>query len=156
MVMRSASLNENNFGFVNAAALRVRVSLPEGFVLDPAQTRLGASISSSSGSRHAELALEALSTKRATRGGAMWSAELAVTTYEMDLTEASARALRELQGLIASGKVKDVQLEVKVRLKQAPAGATSAKVWVDLMLSPLEGYFPLIDGGTVSVDPAAT
>lgn len=150
-IARGASFNESNLGFLDARALRVKVALPEGFVLDVDRTKLKASISSSSGSREAEYALQSLDTTSERRGGGYFSKEMAVATCEMSLTDPSARSLRELQGSVASGKVKSFQLDVQVRLKQAPAGATSAKVWVDLMVSPMEGYFPLVDGGTVPV-----
>jgi hypothetical protein len=50
-IARGASFNESNLGFLDARALRVKVALPEGFVLDLDRTRLMASISSSSGPR---------------------------------------------------------------------------------------------------------
>ena len=144
------------FAYVDARALRVKVSLPEGFVLDAAGSRLVAVAHSSEGTKRTELALDPLGTGPGKRGGGMWSSEVAVTSFEMDLTEDSVKALRELQREVATGKVKDVQLEVKVRLGAAPPGATSARLWVDLLMSPIEGYFPLIDGGTVAVERAKT
>ena len=150
-IARGASFNEGNLGFLDARALRVKVALPEGFVLDVERTRLKASILSSSSSREAEYALQLLETMSERRGGGYFSKEMAATSYEMNLTDVSARSLRELQGSVASGKVKSFQLDVQVRLKQVPAGATSAKAWVDLLVSPMEGYFPLVDGGTVPV-----
>ncbi|HUL55495.1 MAG TPA: hypothetical protein VLT60_00765 [Usitatibacter sp.] len=153
---RGASFNESTFAYVDARALRVKVSLPEGFVLDAAASRLVAVAHSSEGTKRTELALDPLGTGPGKRGGGMWSSEVAVTSFEMDLTEDSVKALRELQREVATGKVKDVQLEVKVRLGAAPPGATSARLWVDLLMSPIEGYFPLIDGGTVAVERAKT
>src|SRR5262249_33427411 len=136
---------------LDARAMRVKVSVPEGFVLDLDRTRLAASISSSSGSRQADFALQSIDTASGKRGGGYFSKEIAVTTYEMNLTDPSVKSLRELQGFVASGKVKSFSLDVQVKLKEIPPGATSAKVWVDLMLSPMEGYFPLVDGGTVDI-----
>jgi len=150
-ISRGASFNENNIAFLDAHGLRVKVALPEGFVLDLDRTRLKASISSSPGPREAEFALESLGTASEKRGGGYFSKEVAVTTIEMDLTDASAKSLRELQGSVASGKVKSFSLDVQVKLKESPPGATSAKVWVELMLTPMEGYLTLVDGGTVPV-----
>lgn len=153
-IVRGTSFNESTFGFVDARALRVKVSLPEGFVLDAETTRLNASVSSSGDPRRLELKLDPLTTLGGTRGGGMWSKEIAVTSFEMDLTDESVAELRAVQGLVATGKAKSVQLDVQVKLKSFPAGATSAKVWVELMLSPIEGYFPLIDGGTIPLGNA--
>ena len=150
-ISRGASFNENNIAFLDARGLRVKVALPEGFGLDLDRTRLRASISSSTGSREAEFALESLATTSEKRGGGYVSKEIAVTASEMDLTDAAAKSLRELQGFVASGKVKSFSLDVQVKLKEAPPGATSARVWVEIMLSPMEGYFTLVDGGTVPV-----
>ena len=151
---RGASFNESTFAYVDARALRVKVSLPEGFALDAAGSRLVAVARSPEGTKRAELALDPLATGTGKRGGGLWSKEVAVTIFEMDLTEGSVRALRELQREVASGKVKDVALEAKVKLGAAPEGATSARIWVDLLMSPMEGYFPLIDGGTLALDRA--
>jgi hypothetical protein len=155
-IARGATFNESNFGFLDARALRVKVSLPEGFVLDPGTTRLTALVSAPAGPRILDLVLRPLTTTSGTRVSGMWSREIAVTSFEMDLTDESAAGLRALQGLIANKKVTSVHLDVHVTLKTVPAGATSAKVWVELMLSPIEGYFPLIDGGTIPLGNAAT
>jgi hypothetical protein len=150
-MVRGASFNEGNFGFLDARALRVKVAVPEGFVLDLERTRLAASISSSTGTRQADFVLQSIDTVAEKRGGGYFSKEIAVTTYEMNLTDPSVKSLRELQGFVASGKVKNFSLDVQVKLKEISPGATSAKVWVDLMLSPMEGYFPLVDGASVDV-----
>lgn len=119
-ISRGASFNENNIAFLDAHGLRVKVALLEGFVLDPDGTRLKASISSPSGSREAEFALESLGTAPEKRRGGYFSKEVVVTAIEMDLTDASAKSLRELQGSVASGKVKSFSLDVQVKLKEAP------------------------------------
>jgi hypothetical protein len=150
-VGRGASFNESTFGYVDARALRVKISLPEGFTLDVVHTRLVAVVRSKEGTRQSDLALEPITTSEGKRAGALWSKDTGVTTVEMDLTEESRQALRDLQSFVGAGTAKEVELQVKLRLKQVPPGATTVKVWVDMRMSPMEEYFPLIEGATIPI-----
>ena len=148
---RGAAFNESTLGYVDARALRVNISLPEGYVLDVPTTRLVAVARSKTGTRETQLALNPVTTSTGKRGGGMLSKEMAVTTVEMDLTDESMGALRELQSFVGAGTAKEVELRVKLRLRQAPPGATSVKVWVDMRMSAMEEFFPLIDGATIPI-----
>ncbi len=155
-MVRGAVFNEENLSFVDARALRVKVSLPKGYALDVARTRLLADINSTTGQRKLEFTLDSIATTEGKRGGGMMSKEVDVTTVEMDLPDESVKALRELQHLVVEKKVKDVALRVNVTLSQAPPDATSVKVWIEMMLSGIEDYFPLIDGATIPLNVTTT
>jgi hypothetical protein len=145
------TFTENNLSFLDARALRVVVALPEGFELDVDRTQLRAAIYSSSSRRDESYALQLLDASPGKRAGGSLSSPVAVTTYEMNLTDGAARSLRELQGQVSLGNVKGFSLDVNVRVKQFPAGSTSSKVWIDLMLWPMQGFFTFVDGGTIPV-----
>jgi hypothetical protein len=153
-LMRGASFNESTVGFVDARALGVKVSLPEGFVLDVSNTKLTALVDSASGQRKVTMTLEPVATTKGKRTSVV-SKDVEVTTFEMDLPEESVKSLRELQHLVAGGKAKKVSLDVSVSVSEVPPGATNVKLWVELMMSPMEGYFTLIDGGTLPLNKAA-
>jgi hypothetical protein len=155
-IMRGASFNETTFGYVDARALRVKVSVPKGFAVDVPGTTLAALVESTRGSRRVKLTLDALSTIEGKRPEGLMRNEVDVTSFEMDLTEESVKSLRELQQLVAQAKVKRVSLEVNVNLAEAPEGATSVKVWIEILISPMEGYFTMIDGGTILLNKAIT
>jgi hypothetical protein len=129
----------------------VKISLPVGYVLDVRSTRLVAVVRSKEETRHTDLSLEPVTSSDGKRGGSMWSKETPVTTVEMDLTEESRQALHELQSFVGAGTAKEVELQVRLRLKQAPAGATTVKVWVDMRMSAMEEYFALIEGATIPI-----
>jgi len=74
------------------------------------------------------------------------------TEYVLRLTEDSQQALRELQKSVGPSSTSAVDLDVRVALKSAPKGMASTKVWVDVMLRNEQGYFSLIDGGTLPLN----
>jgi len=153
-LMRLPTFNEGNVSFLDANALRVKVSLPKGFVLDVANTRIVAKVDATGASSNSPLALDYLGRADGRRRSGLLGKDVDVTTVEMDLTDESVKALRETQALIARGKLTGVSLKVDVNVKQSPPGATSTQVWVDLLLSPIEGYFPLVEGATIELNPA--
>jgi hypothetical protein len=52
--------------------------------------------------------------------------------------------------------VKDLDMNVRVSLKDAPQGARDLRVWVDILRDPAEGWVTLIDGGTIEIDKTTT
>lgn len=155
--MHSASFNESNFGFVDARALGVKVSLPRGYTLDARKTTLMAHVDATAGVHNTELALELVNTTEGKHSSGMVSSkEVDVTTFELDLPEESVKSLRELQRAVAQKTVKSVSLEVRVSLAEAPEGATSVKVWIELLMSGMEGYFTIIDGATIPIERTTT
>lgn len=153
-MMHGASFNEHNYGFVDARALAVKIALPHGFTLDAANTTLTAYVDSTTGSRKSELALEPLRTTEGKRASGMISSkEVDVTVFELHLTEESVKSIREWQRMVAVEKVKNVALEVRVKIAQAPEGVAAVQVWIEIMMSPMEGYVTAVNGSTIPVKP---
>jgi hypothetical protein len=49
-----------------------------------------------------------------------------------------------------------VKLDVQLKLLSAPPDASAMRVWIDVMLSPADGYFTLVDGGSIPLNKTET
>lgn len=137
---------------LDAAVLTIRVSLPIAYPLDAENSELSLRVLSA-GRPHRgifHLKTEHSQTRMVSMGLFSWPQP--ATEYVLRLTEDSQQALRELQKSVGPSSTSAVDLDVRVALKSAPKGMASTKVWVDVMLRNEQGYFSLIDGGTLPLN----
>jgi hypothetical protein len=142
-IARFSGFDEQDFAALDPAALRVRVSVPEGFAIDVAQVRLAARVGFEGYSRTERFDLTSVGETRAVKGR--------VVTETLRLADRSQGGFRELQRAARASKAREIHLDVNVALRAAPKGARSVKVWIEMRLSPGEGYVTLIDGGTIAL-----
>jgi hypothetical protein len=152
---RMSRLDAATLATLDGADLRVRVSLPEGYVLDAAGSRLALRLSGGGVTRESAFAMQQESTASRHVSRGLLGGTAAVTAYELRLTPASRRELAMVQQSIRDRPVSDVDVDVRVALSTAPKDATATTVWVDIALSPQEGYFPLVEAGTLPLDGSA-
>jgi hypothetical protein len=93
-----------------------------------------------------------VSAEASKRRGGLFSDDLPAIAYVLRLPDRSARAFHDLQKFVDPRNADAIDLKVAVAMKEVPAGATSMKVWIDLSLSAAQGYFTLVDGGTLHFD----
>jgi len=146
------SFDETQFAQLDPSALRVRVSMPTGFVLDPYATRLVTTVTFGETKRRDEFRLERVSLLPSSRKGGFFSGDVPVASYELRLAPESVAAFRGMQALARPGNVKDLDMNVQVSLKDAPRGARELRAWVDMLRDPVEGWITLIDGGAIEID----
>jgi hypothetical protein len=151
-IAKLSSFDETQFTQLDPTALRVRVSMPAEFVLDPDATRLVTTVTFGETKRHDDFRLERVSLRPSSRKGGLFSADVPVASYELRLVPASVAAFRAMQVLAKPGNVKGLDMNVQVSLKDAPQGAQELRVWVDILRDPAEGWVTLIDGGTIEID----
>jgi hypothetical protein len=149
---RLSQLDERDLLNLDPGALRVRVSLPIAYPLDTKNSELSLRVVSAGRPLDGTFHLEIENSRTRPVSDGMLSPSQPATEYDLRLTEESRRALRELQKSVRPSSTSDVALDVRVALKSAPEGATSTKVWVDVLLRKEQGYVPLIDGGKLPVD----
>ena len=134
------------------ARSRVRVALPIAYPLDAKDSELSLRVRFlwAQPRRHFSLGDRKLQTRSVS--GGLLSLSQPATEYVLRLTDASRQALRELQKSIRPSSTSDVNLNVRVALQSVPKGVASTKVWVDVLLRKEQGYFSLIDAGTLPLD----
>ena len=151
-MVRMSTFNERDFAALDAEVLRVRIKLPEGFALNVAKSWLGIEITSAAGAHQAtfELDQELVQTSLTPRG--IFSGSERGVVYVLRLSPPSQTKFRDLQRFIGRGRANEISIRVVPRLASFPKDATSAKVWIDLLLSKTDGYFTLLDGATIELE----
>jgi hypothetical protein len=151
-MVRMSTFDTEDFVQLDPAALRVRITLPEAFVLDAAKSWLGVEITSPAGTHAGEFKLmqEASAPARVSTG--LFSSDVPATAYTLRLAEPSTLEFRRLQAFIAKNNRGDATIRVVPILSSFPEDAASTKVWIDLQLSQAQGFFTLLDGADVPMD----
>ncbi len=145
-------LNERDLLSLDANVLRVKVSLPVAYPLDAENCELSLQVVSAGRPYRGTFHLEIEDTRSRSVSEGLFARSQPATEYVLRLTADSRLALRELQQSVHPSETSDVALDVRVALKSAPEGVMSTKVWVDVMLKKEQGYFALVDGGTLPLD----
>lgn len=148
-IVRMGGFDTRDFAQLDPAVLRVRIKLPDGFELDAAKSALGARVGSAAGVHDASFRLEAEGVERALLAQRLLADDVRGRAYTLRLAAASQAEFRALQQFVRQGRPGEVQIRVVPILSAYPVAATSVSVWVDLLLSPQQGYFPLLDAAEV-------
>lgn len=151
-MVRMSSFDERDFVALDPDVLRVRIRLPEAFVLDPSRSALAVDITADAGVHHGEFTLDAEATEKVQLSAGVFSGDVAGTAYTLKLSAESRKAFRRLQAFVERGPPSQVTIRIIPILSAFPADANSVNVWIDLQLWPGQGYFPLVDAGEVPMD----
>ena len=147
-----SQLDERDLASLDAGVLRVRVSLPIAYRLDAKDSVLSFRVVSAGRSHGGTFHLEIESSQPRRVSTGLLSPSQPATEYVLRLTDESLQTFRELQKSVRPSSTSDVNLDVRVALQSVPKGVASTKVWVDVMLRKEQGYFSLIDAGTLPLD----
>jgi hypothetical protein len=153
---RFSAFDEADFASLDATQLRVRVSVPEGYTWDVRDVKLATQVDVGGKARSDTFRLQEIAEGRALRGAGLLSPGKPVHVTTLGLAEASLAAFRDLQGFMDNRKHKRVKLDVQLKLLSAPPDASAMRVWIDVMLSPADGYFTLVDGGSIPLNKTET
>lgn len=151
-MVRMSTFDHRDFVALDADVLRVRVTLPQAFVLDTAKSWLGVEISSPAGSHTGEFRLtqEMMQPREVAAG--VFSDDLPATAYTLKLADPSRAEFRRLQAFVAQGRPGNVTIRVVPILSSFPPDAPSTRVWIDLQLAAAQGFFTLVDGAELPMD----
>jgi hypothetical protein len=150
-IARMSHFDESDFATLDANAVRIRIALPQGFELDAANSRLRVKLVSGTREREDRFDLEAELVEPGTRGGGLFSAPVPCTVHVLRLTGPSRKTFGELQAFATEGRIDVIDIGVRPAFAAMPEGATSVTVWIDLLLSPSDGWFTLMDGARVEL-----
>lgn len=150
---RLSKLDTRALAQIDPNEVRVRLSVPVGYELDLARSRLTFALTETSGKSHsAEMTLKRLQTTRERRPGGWFSADVPVSTHLLALSPEGVRQLREVQQIALSDQVRDFRFSVQSKFSRIPADAQEITFWADLKLSPNDPFMPLIDGARIKFE----
>lgn len=153
-----SSLPPNFLAQVDPEQVRVKLSVPVGYELDVAASRLTLTLDGSAGSRSGAMQLTALGVTREARAGGLFSGDVPVSTYSLLLSPAGIRELRGLQQFMLSGNAKAFRFSVEAPFAKVPSAAQAVTFWADLKFSLQEPFMPLINGAKIrfNTSPASS
>jgi hypothetical protein len=148
--MRLSALDAQAVAAIDPRQVRLRVSVPRGFVLDVPASRLTLAAKLRNGtSREDGFTLSQLAVTDDTRGRSWFSDDVAVRTWTFGLAAEGQRALAAFQQYALDERLASCTFSVNIRFAASPPAASEVTFWTDLQLSEREGFLVLIDGATV-------
>jgi hypothetical protein len=151
-IARLSAFGESDFVALAPEVLRVRVSVPDGYVLDVGKVELAVEITVGATPETQRFHLQDVAEDHGLRDAGPIFGGIPVATTTLRLADASQKAFRDVQRSATLRKASNIHLDVNVALRSAPAHADSMRVWIDLLLSREQGYFTLIDGGAIRLN----
>jgi hypothetical protein len=139
---------------LDAAQVMVRVSVPVGFELNVASTRLNLQLKGQNGAKTAAMGLTATSVSRTVRSGGLFGSDVPVSTYLLRLTPEGARQLQEAQHFILASQPNHFEFGLNAPFATVPPAAREVTFWADLKLSQSEAFRPLINGAKIQFTAA--
>lgn len=150
---RLSNVTPDTFAQVDPLAVRVKVSVPDGFELDLASAELKVSVAGESGPPVTQqLGLRHLQTLSEARSTGFLSTGVPVTTYLFALDDEGAGHLADVQHRLQAGTAGSLALEVESRFAKTPPDPREVTFWIDLKLAPDAAFFPLVDGATMAFE----
>ena len=148
--LRLSSLDAEDVAGIDPSGLVLQVSLPTGFELDVAGTRLGLSLEDKAGAtRRAQMGLVLRQQVSASRPGGFFADDIPVQTYVLALSDEGANQLANVQRSLRTSEPASLQFTVEAPLSRTPADAKSMTFWADLRLAPGEPWLRLVDAATI-------
>jgi ABC-type uncharacterized transport system auxiliary subunit len=150
-LVRMSSFSQEKFVRLRPEDVGIKIRFAEGFGLDVANSRLAIEVASNSGAHSAAFDLEQTELRPVQLQAGLFSSPQPGVEYEFRLSEESKSQFRQLQAFVARAKVEDIAIRVMPKLGDKPEGVASVVVWIDLRLTPQEGYFALVKAAEISL-----
>lgn len=152
-IAKLSQFNRESAMAVKPDEVRMKVTVPKGFVVDPAKTNLVIVLKEEDKAEaiNEKLDLRLLQSSPATKSAGMFRGDAAATEYELTLSEKGQGQLRTIQNSLKREVRRTLSLSAGVDFASKPTDAKSVIFWIDLQLSKLDGYFVLVDGARVEL-----
>ncbi|CAM4300130.1 hypothetical protein PSBY109024_19855 [Pseudoalteromonas byunsanensis] len=141
----------DDFQAIKSEEIRVKISIPDGFVLAPEKSWVGVDINSSAGTHYGEFKLTELLPPQASQESSFLTKKK-VIVYSLRFDQTSELEFNKLQDFLFNRTADDIAIRVVPKLQSYPDTAESIEVSIDLQLSAGEGYFTLVDKAELSLD----
>lgn len=154
--LRLSSLEPRTLAQIDPGHVRVRVSVPVGYELNVAASRLTLSLHTPNGqTREEKMGLSLLQVTSENRSAGWFAADVPVSTYDLALTPEGAHQLRDMQRFVLSENPGTFEFGINAPLARTPRDPREMTFWADVKLSAKEQYMPLINGAKVTFEHAA-
>jgi hypothetical protein len=150
-LVRFSTFSEQDFAAVNPDDVRVKISVPAGFEVSVSKSLLKLSIKSVEEAFAREFDMDQLERSESTRSVGAFSSKKEVITYVLRLSQRSKSDFKELQKFVQSREKYAVNIDVYSPLLEAPCDSADVTFWVDILLSPRQGYVTLFDGAQMKI-----
>lgn len=147
-IAKLSQFNRESAMAVKPDEVRMKVTVPKGFVVDPAKTNLVIVLKEEDKAEaiNEKLDLRLLQSSPATKSAGMFRGDAAATEFEFTLSDKGQQQLRDIQSSLKREVRRTLSLSAGVDFTSKPPEAKSVTFWIDLQLSKLDGYFVLLDG----------
>lgn len=152
-MLRLREFDQNSVIALVPADIRVRVKVPDGFAMDPAQTFLKIALGTDDGgSVVGSFPLAVIGEDLETLPGGMFADDLPLRRYELKLSPRGLELFADAQTKLRSARAGNFKLDVSWAFAHIPEQAQSARFWIELKLAAGEDYFPLIEDAEVAFE----
>lgn len=152
-IAKFATFNRDSFMAVKPDEVRVKIAVPHGFAIDPSRTHIKVTLKEEGKEEAAideALELRLLQSSPSMKRAGLFQGEIAVTEFELVLSDKGQRLLRKLQNIPRSEAKRTLSISVTKdflnHFLKRPSTAQSITFWIEMQLSKLDGYFVLVDG----------
>lgn len=152
-IAKFATFNRENFVALKPNDVRVKVTVPQGFVIDPSKIHIKVRLKEEAkevADIDEALELRLLQSSPSMKDAGLFQGEMAVTEFELVLSDKGQQLMRSIQKTPRTEAKRTLSISVSKDflnhfLKRPPA-AQSITFWIEMQLSKLDGYFVLVDG----------
>lgn len=154
-MLKMSSFDEQNFAELNGKDVRVRVRLPQPARLVVDKTELKTTLETQQGSHSAQLTLIAESERTYHEmEGILFPEPVAYSEYVLRLSDDALQQFARLQTLApARSQERKSSFSFTARFTDLQKDQDTVVFSVDLLLSPQDGYFTLLDNATLKFKP---
>ncbi|SEF93303.1 hypothetical protein [Vibrio hangzhouensis] len=150
-IAKMSTFGWEDFQSINPEEVRVKITIPDGFVLDSEKSWFGVDINSSAGAHYGEFNLSEFELPYSEVKSRFLTKEK-VTIYSLRFDKTSQAEFNDLKAFLSNHRADDIAIRVVPKLQSYPVTAEDVEVSIDIQLSATDGYFTLIDEAELSLD----
>lgn len=150
-MVKMSTFGWEDFQAINSEEVKVKITVPDGFVLNADKSWVGVDVNSSSGAHYGVFNLEEFERPYSEQQKNFFTNKK-VTVYNLRFDSLSKDKFDQLQGFLSHSEADDIAIRVVPKLDSFPTTAKNVEVSIDIQFSSADGYFTLIDKAELSLD----
>ena len=148
-----STFNVQSIAGIAPDQVRVRIAVPVGYEVDPAQSQLTISLTTKTGETvERAMELRGLGVTKSQRSAGVFSRDVSVNTYDLALAPHGVQNMLQLQQFALAEKLGAYRFQVNTKFASVPANARSIQIWADIKLALSDPYVKVIDGGEIEFE----
>ncbi|MBA6340964.1 hypothetical protein H4J59_08175 [Colwellia sp. MB02u-10] len=150
-IAKMSTFGWEDFQAINSEEVKVKITVPDGFVLNSEESWIGIDINSSAGTHDGVFNLEQFESPYS-ETQRHFLTNKKVTVYSLRFDKSSRAKFDQLQGFLSKSTVDDIAIRVVPKLRSFPTTAENIEVSIDIQFSSTDGYFTLVDKAELSLE----